>query len=133
MNPPHDITKEMLRSWQERGVTVIQASAECGSSVSTIRKYEARLGIRLKRERRPLASDCRRLASDGLTVPEAAAALGVPTKTIRTVAKRKGIAFLEASKRECAPPADRTKHLGIARFSCSPAAIQRALAQRGMQ
>ena len=133
MNPPHDITKEMLRSWQERGVTVIQASAECGSSVSTIRKYEARFDIRLKRERRPLASDCRRLASDGLTAPEAAAALGVPTKTIRTVAKRKGIAFRETSKRACAALADKPEHQRIARFSCSPAAIERALQQRGMQ
>lgn len=133
MNPPHDITKEMLRSWQERGLTVIEASAESGSSIATIRKYEARLGIRLKRERRPLASDCRRLASDGLTVPEAAAALGVPTKTIRTVAKRKGIVFRETAKRECAPLADKREHQRIARFSCSPAAIERALAQRGMQ
>jgi len=119
------ITEAMMRDWQERGVTVAEACAESGISRSTIRKQEARFNIRLKRERLLLAADYLRLARSGLTVPQAAAELGVSSETIRSVAKRNGIIFRAIYKRSDAPrPEKPAKPL---RFSCKPAAIQRAI------
>lgn len=124
-SPDSRITEAMLRDWQERGVTVREAAAEVGMAIPTIRKREVQLNIRLKRERRHLAADCLRLAENGLTVPQAAAELGVSSETIRAVAKRKGITFRAIYKRSDAPPP--VKPAKPLRFSCKPAAIQRAI------
>lgn len=130
------ITEAMLRSWQSRGLTLTQAAKETGLPLPTIRGNEKRFGIKLRRERAPLPTDeCQKLAEEGLTAVQTAARLGIPVKAIKDVARRRGIVFRSIrGEVQRKPPVVVSKaEKRVKAWSCSPAAIQRALAQRGMQ
>lgn len=57
MNPTRSrITSDMLRDWQQRGVTIQQAAAEAGLRRNTIADQERRHGITLPRAIAPRGS-----------------------------------------------------------------------------
>ena len=57
MNPTRSrITSDMLRDWQQRGVTLQQAAAEAGLRRNTIADQERRHGITLPRAIAPRGS-----------------------------------------------------------------------------